>query len=69
MIYIEVSQSSTRNPTKRAARELSRKIVGVRGVMVPDVGHVWSLETPDLFAETVRAWITDSPLPSHLVML
>ena len=67
-LLITVGQKET-IPAKRAACELSRKIVGARGVMVPDVGHVWNLETPDLFAETVRAWVTSSPLPSRLVML
>ena len=28
--------------------------------------HNWSLTTPELFTETVRAWINDQPLPSNL---
>jgi hypothetical protein len=35
---------------------------------VPGVGHVWNLEAPDLFNETVRAWITDQPLPQKLMV-
>ena len=67
-LLITVGQKET-IPAKRAARELCRVIVGARGVIVPHAGHVWSLEAPDLFAETVRAWTTDSPLPSSLIEL
>jgi hypothetical protein len=28
--------------------------------------HNWNLVTPDLFTESVRAWITDQPLPDAL---
>jgi pimeloyl-ACP methyl ester carboxylesterase len=28
--------------------------------------HNWSLTTPELFSQTVRAWINDQPLPSNL---
>jgi len=51
---------------KRAARSLSRTLPA-KAVMAPLVGHVWNLEAPDLFNETVRAWMTDQPLPQELV--
>ena len=35
--------------------------------VAPGVGHGWNGETPDLFARTVRAWISDSPLPVELL--
>lgn len=54
---------------KRAARLLSRSIPGARGVMVRGYGHVWNLEAPDLFAETVRAWTGDRELPDQLAQL
>jgi len=53
---------------KCSARKLCRTIVGARGALVPGVGHAWSLEAPDLFTEVVHAWITDAPLPAHLIM-
>ena len=53
---------------KRAARELSRTLPA-KAVMAPGVGHVWNMEAPDLFTDTVRAWITDQPLPQELVAL
>ncbi|MBC7264838.1 MAG: alpha/beta hydrolase [Chloroflexi bacterium] len=54
---------------KRMARKLCASIPGAKGMMVRGVGHVWNLEAPDLFADTVRAWITDQPLPSELLPL
>ena len=51
----------------RAARELSRTLPA-KAVMAPGVGHVWNLEAPDLFTDTVRAWMTDQPLPKELVV-
>jgi pimeloyl-ACP methyl ester carboxylesterase len=51
----------------RAARELCRTLPA-KAVMVPSVGHAWNLEAPDLFTETVRAWMTDQPLPKELVV-
>ena len=51
---------------KRAAQKLVRSIPGAHGVLVTGAGHVWNLEAPALFADTVRAWITDSPLPAAL---
>jgi len=50
----------------RAAREL-RQTLPAKAVMAPGVGHIWNLEAPDLFTETVRAWVTDRPLPKELV--
>lgn len=54
---------------KSAARFLNRSIPGSTGVLVPNCGHVWNLEAPDLFTETVRAWVTDRQLPSGLLPL
>lgn len=53
-------------PAKQAAKKLTNCLKQSRGVIVPGVGHVWNLQAPKLFAETVRAWITDSPLPGAL---
>jgi pimeloyl-ACP methyl ester carboxylesterase len=50
----------------RSARELCRSLPA-KAVMAPGVGHLWNLEAPDLFTETVRAWMTDQPLPKELV--
>jgi pimeloyl-ACP methyl ester carboxylesterase len=54
---------------KSAARLLNRSIPGSNGVVVPNCGHVWNLEAPDLFNATVRAWITGRELPDGLLPL
>jgi pimeloyl-ACP methyl ester carboxylesterase len=67
-VLVAVGQKETLF-AKRAARQLSQDIKGAKGVIVPGVGHAWNLEAPDLFTETVRAWVTDAPLPQELVTL
>lgn len=37
--------------------------------IAPGVGHGWSGEAPELFARTVRAWISDAPLPAELMTI
>ncbi|MEO1158986.1 MAG: alpha/beta hydrolase, partial [Pseudomonadota bacterium] len=37
--------------------------------IVPDLGHAWCAEAPDLFAETVRNWISIRTLPDRLEVL
>lgn len=32
------------------------------------IGYFWSLQDVDLFTDTIRAWVTNSPLPSELVL-
>jgi pimeloyl-ACP methyl ester carboxylesterase len=51
---------------KRAARTLGR-LLPAKVVMAPHVRHIWNLEAPDLFTETVRTWMADHPLPQELV--
>lgn len=36
------------------------------GAIAPGLGHGWSSQDPDLFAETVRAHVNDTKLPSGL---
>jgi len=62
---ITVGQNETL-VVQQAAREISTTIQGAKGVMVPGVGHIWNLEAPDLFTETLRSWVTDTPLPQTL---
>ncbi|RPI31835.1 MAG: alpha/beta fold hydrolase [Chloroflexota bacterium] len=51
------------------ARKLAREIPGARGYVAPKVGHVWNLEAPGLFTDTLRAWVCDQPLPAALVAM
>ncbi len=51
---------------KRAARKIAASLPNALAVMAPQVGHVWNLQAPDLFAETVRAWTAQTVLPTEL---
>ncbi len=51
---------------KRDGRKIATEIIGAKGVTVPGVGHVWNLEAAVLFNQTVRAFVSDMPLPSVL---
>lgn len=65
-----VAVGSKETPVAKAmARRLCQTMAGARGAMVPGAGHLWNLQFPDLFADMVRAWITDQPLPRQLLPL
>lgn len=51
---------------KGMARRLAATIPGAVGRLVPGAGHLWNLQEPELFSATVRAWVTDEPLPPVL---
>jgi pimeloyl-ACP methyl ester carboxylesterase len=53
-------------PAKQAARKLTCLYREATGRMVPGMGHVWALQNPDLFAATIKAWVTEKPLPALL---
>ncbi len=57
----------------RAAFTFARKYLAhypkAIGRIVPGARHAWSLQYPDLFAELVRAWVTDNALPAQLKIL
>lgn len=53
-------------PAKQAARKLIRLYREATGRMVPELSHVWALQNPDLFAATVKAWVSEYPLPASL---
>jgi pimeloyl-ACP methyl ester carboxylesterase len=58
---------------KQSVRDLVAALPHARGGYL-DLGkkastaqeHNWALTAPELFAQTVRAWIEDSPLPSQI---
>ncbi len=79
MAYSDIeTPSATQSPTlvavaeketviaRRAARQLAQIIPGAVTVVVAGMGHLWSLQAPDLFSDTVAAWIGDQPLPKAL---
>ncbi len=54
---------------RRYARQMARLIPGATGVMVPNAGHLWNLEMPQLFSSTADAWIAGGELPKSLIAL
>lgn len=54
-------------PARQAAKKLVQMVPHTRGVIVPGLNHVWALQDPELFAQTVRAWVTQSTLPNSLI--
>lgn len=53
---------------KNMARKYVQALTNVRGVIAPG-GHLWDLQHPDVFAATVRAFVTDGSLPDALKVL
>lgn len=51
---------------RKSMKQLVATMPNVQARIVPDVGHGWNGEAPELFSRMIRAWITDSPLPSEL---
>lgn len=48
---------------RRAAQVIAQSFPRGRFAVVPHVGHVWNLEVPELFGQTLSAWLQDGPLP------
>jgi pimeloyl-ACP methyl ester carboxylesterase len=51
---------------KSAMRKIVSSIHGAQGALVPDVGHLWNLQQPELFCEVVRSWVTRQEMHSTL---
>jgi pimeloyl-ACP methyl ester carboxylesterase len=51
----------------RSARDLVSTVPGVTLRMAPTGGHAWFIQTPELFARMVRAWVNQEPLPPELL--
>lgn len=54
-------------PAKNAAKAILDKYSFARGIQVPGKHHLWNLEDPKLFSDTVRAWMTGNAFPSGVV--
>jgi len=52
---------------KQSLPVFERSIPSCAAMIVPGMGHGWIAEAPELFAQTVLAWMTDSALPDALV--
>jgi hypothetical protein len=36
------------------------------GITAPKLGHMWNIESPDLFSSVLRRWIVDENLPEEV---
>ena len=54
---------------KESVRDLLGAMPSAKGYVVSGAIHNWSLQLPDLFTQTVQAWITGKELPGALVEL
>jgi pimeloyl-ACP methyl ester carboxylesterase len=54
---------------KESVHDLLTAMPSAKGYVVSGAIHNWSLQLPDLFTQTVRAWIADQTLPIVLVAL
>lgn len=50
----------------QAAGAIAAALPAAAAGVAPGVAHSWHLEAPDRFAEAVRAWIADRPVPPWL---
>ncbi len=50
----------------QSVRDLLAAMPSAKGCVVSGAIHNWSLQLPDLFTQTVRAWIANQPLPEQL---
>ncbi len=48
------------------AKGYLRTFPEARGAVAPQATHAWCLQNPELFAQTVRAWVANQPLPAVL---
>lgn len=54
---------------RESVHDLLAAMPAAQGYIVAGAIHNWSLQLPDLFTETVRAWIADRDLPTALTRL
>ncbi len=54
---------------KESVRDLLAAMPSAQGYVVSGAIHNWSLQLPDLFTQTVRAWITGQALPERLASI
>jgi pimeloyl-ACP methyl ester carboxylesterase len=54
---------------KESVRDLLAAMPSAQGYVVSGAIHNWSLQLPDLFTRTVRAWIANQDLPAQLTPL
>lgn len=54
---------------KESAADILDVLPNSQGAMALKVGHLWNLESPELFSTVLRSWITDGPLTGNLKLI
>jgi pimeloyl-ACP methyl ester carboxylesterase len=52
-----------------STRDLLKAMPSAQGYVVANAIHNWSMQLPDLFTQTVQAWISDRALPTNLTRI
>ena len=53
-------------PARQAARKLLQMYPEAKGIIAPKMNQLWNLQDPELFNQTVTAWVAGQPLPDRL---
>ena len=53
---------------KESARDLINVLPNSKAYVVPKLGHVWNMESPELFNKVLRSWITGKPTPEKNIV-
>jgi pimeloyl-ACP methyl ester carboxylesterase len=61
-LLVAVGEKET-PPARQAAKKLLRLYPQAQGIVVPGLHHLWNLQNPELFSNTVRAWVSGKKLP------
>ena len=64
---LAVVGSRDTKPALQAVALLQDLIQSASGYVVPEVGHQWNAEEPELFTDMVRSWISDQKVDSRLM--
>lgn len=51
---------------KKSAEDIMKVIPDILCIKIPEIGHIWNLENPELFNRILRSWITNEILNQDL---
>ncbi|MCE5215062.1 MAG: alpha/beta hydrolase [Methanobacterium sp.] len=57
------------NVIKQSNRVLDDELPNAKAYLVPGVGHIWNLESSQLFNKILRCWINGNILPDSLIKI
>jgi pimeloyl-ACP methyl ester carboxylesterase len=51
---------------KKSAEDLMKMLSNIKYIKIPEMGHLWNLENPELFNRILRRWVTNEALNQDL---